>query len=393
VNTIAVVGASLAGLAAARALRAEGFDGRLVLIGAEEHLPYDRPPLSKDFLVGKVDETALALHDVSDGLEIDYRLGAPASGLTGRTVHTARGDVPADGVVITTGAVARRLPGQPDGVHVLRTLDDARALRAALHTGVQLVIVGAGFVGAEVASSARALGCDVTVVEAAAVPLERAVGPEMGAALATLLPGNGVRLITGVGVSTVGSTHVDLADGRRLDADVVLVGIGSVPNTRWLAGSAVAVGNGVLCDAGGGTNVPRVVAAGDCAAWYEPVLGTHERLEHWTGAGEQAVIAAATLLHGREPGPRRPAYFWSDQFGVRVQFAGRVAPGDEVTVEAGDPADGSWLAVYRRPGDTTRAVTAVLGVSQGRLFTRRRREIGGTRPQSATQPQLVQGAS
>ena len=379
-KTIPVVGASLAGLTAARTLRAEGFDGRLVLIGAEPHRPYDRPPLSKDFLLGKVDEAAIALDALGDGLDIDYRLDGPATGLTGRTVHTAHGDVPADGVVLATGATARRLPVQPDGVHVLRTLDDARALRAALRPGAHLVIVGAGFVGAEVASSARTLGCDVTVVEAAPIPLERAVGPEMGVALAGLLPAHGVRLLTGVGVAAVGPTHVDLADGRHLDADAVLVGIGSAPNTGWLTGSAVAVGDGVLCDAAGATTVRGVVAAGDCAAWYDPALRAHQRLEHWTGAGEQAVVAAAALLHARPAAPRKPAYFWSDQFGVRIQFAGHAAPGDEVTVEAGDPADGSWLSVYRRGG----SVTAVLGVSQGRLFTRRRREI--TRP-------ALQGAS
>jgi NADPH-dependent 2,4-dienoyl-CoA reductase/sulfur reductase-like enzyme len=369
-RTIAVVGASLAGLAAARALRAEGFDGRLVLVGAEQHLPYDRPPLSKDFLLGKVDEDALALHDVAEGLEIDHRPGAAATGLTGHTVHTADGDIPADGVVLATGAAARRLPGQPDGVHVLRTLDDARALRAVLRPGAHLVIVGAGFVGAEVASSARTLGCDVTVVEAAPVPLQHALGPEMGAAVAALPVANGVRLLAGIGVTAVGATHVDLADGRRLDADAVLVGIGSTPNSAWLAGSGVAVGNGVLADQGGATSVPGVVAAGDCAAWRD-ASGRHTRTEHWTAAGEQAAIAAATLLHARPPAPRRPPYFWSDQFGARIQFAGHVAPGDEVAVEAGEPADGSWLAVYRRDG----AVTAVLGVSQGRLFTRRRRDI------------------
>jgi NADPH-dependent 2,4-dienoyl-CoA reductase/sulfur reductase-like enzyme len=272
--------------------------------------------------------------------------------------------------VLATGAAARRLPGQPAGVHVLRTLDDSRALRKALRPGTHLAIVGAGFIGAEVASSARTLGCDVTVVEAADVPLAHALGPEMGAAVAALPVAHGVRLLTGVGVDRVGPTHVDLADGRRIDADVVLVGIGSLPHTAWLAGSAVAVGAAVLCDERGATSVPDVVAAGDCAAWLD-VSGRHTRTEHWTAAGEQAAIAAATLLHGRRPGPRKPAYIWSDQFGVRIQFAGSVAPGDEVTVEAGDPADGSWLAVYRRSGE----VTAVLGVSQGRLFTRRRRDI------------------
>ena len=369
-RTIAVVGASLAGLTAARALRAQGFDGRLVLVGAEEHRPYDRPPLSKDFLLGSVDGSALD----DRGLEIDYRLATAATGLTGTTVHTTAGDVPADGVVLATGAGPRLLPNQGDGVHVLRTLDDARALRAALRPGAHVVIVGAGFVGAEVASSARTLGCEVTVVEAAPVPFERAVGAEMGAALGRLLPRHGVRLRTGVGVRAAAATHVDLADGHRLEADAVLVGIGVLPNTGWLAGSGVAVGDGVLCDQAGATTVPGVVAAGDCAAWFDPALGRHERLEHWTGAGEQATMAAATLL-GAPPPPRWPAYFWSDQFGVRIQFAGRAEPGDEITIETGDPDDGSWLAVYRRPGDDTGALSAVLGVAQGRLFTRRRRDI------------------
>ncbi|MEW9533527.1 NAD(P)/FAD-dependent oxidoreductase [Microbispora sp. NPDC049125] len=398
-NSVAIVGASLAGLSAARALRAQGFDGRLTLVGAEPHRPYDRPPLSKEFLAGEMTEADLALEAEGEDLDAEWLLGVPATGLTPLDRGGARvtlGDgtaVEADGVVIATGAAARTLPaglsgelsakpprepsGGLAGVHTLRTLDDARALRADLAAGRRLVVVGAGFIGAEVASTARALGLDVTIVEVAPAPFARALGDEMGTALGTLHEDNGVRLVCGAAVRALtGDDRVDgvvLEDGRRLPADVVLAGIGARPAVEWLAGSGVKVADGVLCDAGGGTGVPGVVAVGDCAAWFDPALGRHLRVEHWTGAARRPDIAVRTLLSGGTavPDGLAPPYIWSDQYGLRVQFAGHALPGDMVTVEEGDAGGRGFLAVYRREGQAV----AVLGVDRVRQFTRWRRSL------------------
>jgi len=381
VKSVAVVGASLAGLSAARALRAQGFDGRLTIVGAEPHRPYDRPPLSKEFLTGQMTTADLALEGDDEDLGAEWRLGVAATGLDrGRSLRVALADgsaVEADGVVIATGAVARTLGGGLAGVHTLRTIDDAAALRADLGAARRLVVIGAGFIGAEVACVARTLGLDVTIVEAAPAPFARALGPEMGTALAGLHEDNGVRLICGAAVrGLTGEGRVDgvlLDDGRRLDADVVLVGIGARPVVEWLDGSGVRLGDGVVCDAGGATSVPGVVAVGDCAAWFDPALGAHLRVEHWTGAARRPATAAQTLLSGGAavPDSLAPPYLWSDQYGMRVQFAGHTLPGDEVSVEEGDLASRRFLAVYRREGRTV----AVLGVDQPRSFTRWRRRV------------------
>ncbi|MGX1129172.1 NADPH-dependent 2,4-dienoyl-CoA reductase/sulfur reductase-like enzyme [Streptomyces glaucescens] len=341
-RTVTIVGASLSGLHAARELRAQGFDGRLVVIGAEPHPPYDRPPLSKDFLTGRADETRLALLDDEERADLDaeWLLGVRAHGLDarGRAVLLADGrTVPSDGVVIATGASARRLPGvRPAGVHTLRTLDDARALREDLAAGPRrIVVIGAGFIGAETASSCAALGHSVTVVEAAPLPLVAQLGAEMAEVCAALHRRGGVDLVTGVGVAglrgTVTVTGVDLTDGRTLPADTVIVGIGATPDTAWLAGSAVALHDGVLCDDGCVTSLRQVVAVGDVAR----VAGT--RAEHWTSATEQPRVAVANLLAGHTAETVRSVpYFWSDQYGARIQFAGRRQEGDVVRVVEGE---------------------------------------------------------
>lgn len=377
-----MVGASLAGLSAARALRNQGYDGRLVLIGDETHRPYDRPPLSKDFLAGLTGEADLALEDETEELDITWRLGTAAVGLDARErrVRLAGGGVVhADGVVVATGASARVLPGghHLDGVHTLRTLDDARDLRAALAAAERLVVVGAGFVGAEVASTARAMGLHVTLVEPAPAPLAGALGTAMGGVLAEIHAEHGVGVLCGTGVAgPTGTRRADgvlLTDGRRLAADVVVVGIGARPNAGWLEGSGVATGDGVLCDAGGGTSVPGVVAAGDCAAWFDARAGRHRRVEHWTGAAQRPAAAVRTLLSGGAgtAEPVRPPYFWSDQHGLRIQFAGQALPHDALTVEEGDVADRRFVAVYRRQGRPV----AVLGVNHPRSFTRWRKGL------------------
>ncbi|MEU8646650.1 FAD-dependent oxidoreductase [Streptomyces sp. NPDC048674] len=388
-RTVTVVGASLSGLYAARELRAQGFDGRLVIVGAEPHLPYDRPPLSKDFLTGHAGEDQLALTDAEESAQLDvaWLLGVGARGLDTRGRAVVLGDgrtVPTDGVVVATGASARRLPGDGlPGVHTLRTLDDARALRAELTAGPRrVVVVGGGFVGAETASSCTALGHDVTIVEAAPLPLVPQLGPEMAAVCAALHRRAGTRLVTGAAVAGFRAggaapgtvTGVELRDGRMLPADVVIVGIGAVPNTGWLADSGLHLQDGVVCDAGCATALPNVVAVGDVAR----VGGI--RAEHWTSATEQPRAAVASLLAGRTVESARPLpYFWSDQYGARIQFAGRRHPADTVRIVEGDLDDGAptadgVLALYERGHRTT----AVLSVNRPRPFLRVRRELART---------------
>jgi len=300
-----------------------------------------------------------------------------------RTLRLADGrQVRADGFVIATGAAARTLPGSAGlaGVHTLRTLDDARALRDELALGGRLVVIGGGFIGAEVASTARALGLEVTVVEAAPAPLAGPLGEAMGAVVSALHADHGVALLCGVGVKGLsGERRVDavlLEDGRTVPADIVVVGVGARPNVEWLEGSGVVLDNGVKCGADGRTSLAGVVAVGDCANWYDPRAGLHRRVEHWTGARERPDAAIAALLAGGavEPGVPRPPYFWSDQYGVKIQFAGHAAGADSVTIEDGTPDERNVLAVYRRSG----IPVAVLGMNQPRLFTRWRKQITAT---------------
>ena len=386
-RTVAVVGASLAGLSAARSLRKQGYDGRLVVIGDEPHRPYDRPPLSKEFLAGTVSEADLLLEMDDEDLRVEWLLGTRAVGLqvdgAERVLLLDDGrEVRADGVVVATGAVARNLPGTDGltGVHTLRTLDDARALRDELALGGRLVVIGGGFIGAEVASTAYALGLDVTVIEAAPTPLAGPLGETMGQIVSALHEAHGVRLLCGVGVKGLsGETRVDavlLEDGRTVPADMVVVGVGARPCVEWLEGSGVELDNGVKCGADGRTSLAGVVAVGDCANWYDPQAGSHRRVEHWTGARERPEAAVAALLSwgAVEAGAPRPPYFWSDQYGVKIQFAGHAAGADSVTVEEGAPGDRSFLAVYRCAGQPV----AVLAMNQPRLFMRWRKQLAAT---------------
>jgi NADPH-dependent 2,4-dienoyl-CoA reductase/sulfur reductase-like enzyme len=381
-RSVTVVGASLAGLSAARALRAAGFDGQVTVVGDEVHRPYDRPPLSKELLSGRMTPADLALEAEDEALDLDWRLGVRATALrpADRTLELADGAVlRSDGLVLATGARARTLPGTAGirGVHTLRTLDDALALAEELRPGRSLVVVGAGFIGAEVASTASQLGLEVTVLEAQEVPLAGPLGDQMGRVVAGLHQINGVKLLCGVAIHAVhartnGVESVELVDGRVLPADVVVVGVGAEPNVEWLEGSGVELANGVRCDSRGATSLPGVVAVGDCASWYDPLSGRHRRVEHWTGALERPAAAVATLLgRGATVGAPRPPYFWSDQYGSRIQFAGAADLADAVTVEDGSLDERSFLAVYRRAGDPV----AVLGVDRVRPFTRWRRQL------------------
>jgi NADPH-dependent 2,4-dienoyl-CoA reductase/sulfur reductase-like enzyme len=384
-QTLAIVGASLAGLSAARAARAQGFSGRLVIIGDEPHRPYDRPPLSKDFLLGSITQKDLYLESDRDELNAEWVLGTGAVSLDasslmivledGRTVH-------ADGIVIATGARARQLPALAglNNVFSLRTLADAQSLAPELVPGSRMAIIGAGFIGAEVASAAASRGMEVTMIDANPVPFAVQLGTEMGALVAGLHIAKGVDLISSAAIedfySGEGNANgLRLADGRYLATDVVVVGIGAEPNIEWLDGSGVELQGGVLCDAMGRTNVPGIVAVGDCAAWFDEGVGAHRRVEHWTSAVERAGLAVQALLDDGAPRqPLKPHYFWSDQHGVKIQFAGHSAGYDRLEIEAGDPLEHSFLAVYYR-GDVP---VAVLGMNQPRLFTKWRRSLAAT---------------
>jgi len=390
-GTVAVVGASLAGLRAAEALRSEGFEGRLLLLGDEEHLPYDRPPLSKQVLAGDwVPERAvLADRTKLNELRIEHRPGHRAVGFDApaRRVHLDDGSaLAADGVVLATGARPRRLPGVPDrdGVGVLRTLEDSLALRHRVldvGEGCRVVVVGAGFIGSEVASTCAGLGCAVTVLEALATPLSTALGVRVGTACSAMHARNGVDLRTGMGVVAVHEPgagppagdgpaegragRVELSDGTSIPADVVVVGVGVVPNVEWLADSGLEIDNGVVCDAALFC-ADGVVAAGDLARfWFAPVGGL-VRIEHWQVAAEQGVGAARSLLAGRngaEPFDTVP-YFWSDQYGLRIQVLGHPGPDDDVEVVDGTLESERFVALYGRAGK----LTAALAISRPRLL-------------------------
>ena len=361
-RAIAVVGASLAGLRAVETLRRKGFDGTITLIGAEPYLPYDRPPLSKEILTGTwdVDRLPLRREDYAE-LDLDLRLGRRGVALDVAEQRVQLDDgasVAYDGLVIATGSAPRELPGTPplEGIHLLRTLDDALAIRAGLSEGPRVAIVGAGFIGAEVASSCRARGLEVTLIEALEVPLLRGLGRELGAVCAELHREEGVDLRTGVGVEGfAGSGRVEslrLSDGSAVPADLVVVGIGVAPVTDWLGSSGLELADGVVCDATCATRAPGVVAAGDVARWYNPLFEQQMRAEHWTNAVEQGVAAAETLLAGPEAAePFAPVPFvWSDQYAVKIQVAGQVRPDGEVKLIAGSIAERKFTVLFGRAG-------------------------------------------
>ena len=367
-NRVVIVGASLAGLRAAETLRQRGHDGEVVVIGAERHRPYDRPPLSKKLLAGEWEPDRIHLRppDTFDDLDVDWRFGAEATALSldDRTLALADGsEVAYDGLIIATGASPRRLPDQErvGGVHVLRTLDDALGLRAEIADGGRrVVVIGAGFIGLEAALTAHALGNEVTVLEGAAAPLVRGLGAEMGALIGGLHSELGIDLRCGVRIAGIEEGGVRLDDGTRLPADVILVGIGVDPATGWLEGSGLEIRDGIVCDAtllattaGGGT-AARVYAAGDVARWWNPLFDEEMRVEHWTNAAEQGARAAENLLAVERGEPAEvyaPVPFvWSDQGDLRIQLIGRPSADDDVEIVAGSAADGKLLALYGRAG-------------------------------------------
>ncbi len=353
-HSIVIVGGGMAGLYSAIALRKYGYSGALTLVGAEAHRPYDRPPLSKDVLHGQ-GVTDPTLPADWDNLGVDLRLGCTATGLRGGLLDTDAGELPYDGLVIATGASARTLPGDTTSI-ALRTIDDARRLQEAMWPGAQVVLLGAGWIGAEVATAAVGMGCLVTGVELAAAPLSGALPPELGQMAARWWADEGAELRTSTRVAAVddngdGSATVRLDDGEELYADVVVAGIGARPATGWLAGSEVRLveGGAVEADAALRTSMPGVVVVGDAASWESARYGTRLHIEHWDNALAGPDVAAATLLadaglRAEEPGIFDPVpYFWSEQFGRMVQVVG-YPPGGDRLVWRGSPDDATVSA-------------------------------------------------
>ncbi len=388
-DRIVVVGASLAGLWACESLRGGGYTGTISLIGSELHLPYDRPPLSKALLKGdwEADRIQLRKPDEIDGLGLDLRLGATATALdaASRTVTLESGEaISADGVIIATGSAPRPLPNQPDldGVTMLRTLDDSLALRRRLADRPRVVVIGAGFIGLEVAATAAQSSCAVTVLEGAPAPLIRGLGSEMGSVVARVHARHGVEVRCDVSVAGIEGVDgrvsgVRMAGGELVPADVVVVGIGVSPTTEWLAGSGLEIRDGVVCDASLRA-APGIYAAGDCSRWVNNLfgdVGEEMRVEHWSNAAEQGVAAAKNLLAdlaGEATEPYAPVpFFWSDQFDSRIQFVGRAHGDDEVRVVAGD-LDGNFMAMYGHAG----RLRGVLGVNMPKPVMRCRKLLG-----------------
>jgi 3-phenylpropionate/trans-cinnamate dioxygenase ferredoxin reductase subunit len=386
-GTITIVGGSLAGLTCAQSLRDGGFDGQLVVAEPDANEPYDRPPLSKQVLAGSWDVEKASLHAGKADLGIEWHRGHPAVSLdlTDRAVRLGNGDVLGfDGLVIATGASARVLPGmgEIEGVHVLRTLDDCLTLRSSLDAGAtKVVIVGAGFIGAEVAATCRERGCEVTVLEALQVPLERVLGARMGMLIADIHREHGVDLRLGVGVDGFEADDdrhvraVRLSDGSEVEADFVVVGIGVTPATSWLEGSGLEVDNGVVVD-DQLRAAPGVIAIGDIARWPSARFGSLTRLEHWENAIQMGEHGARTLLResgavdGPDPAPYDPIpWFWSDQYDIKLQLAGHSGPDDDFEVVHGSVDERRFVGLYGHEG----RLVGVIGMNRPRHVMQLRR--------------------
>ena len=367
-DTFAIVGAGLAGAKAAEPLRTEGFDGRVVLVGADRERPYDRPPLSKDYLRGETPRATTYVHDEAfyEAHDIELltatavsRIDPAASDVTLATGQRLR----FDRLLLTTGAASRRLtvPGADlDGVYYLRDLHDADALRERLAAGSGAVVVGAGWIGTEVAASARQRGVDVTVVAPGAVPLERVLGPLVGAIYRDLHLDHGVTFALGTGiVAFEGRDRVEAvrtSDGRGIDCDFVIAGVGAMPNTALAEQAHLAVDNGIVVDDRLRSSVPTIFAAGDVANAYHPLYGRHVRVEHWANALNQGPAAARSMLGAGEPYARLP-YFYSDQYELGMEYSGLAHATDQV-VFRGDPAGREFIAFWLHDDAAAAAMNA-----------------------------------
>lgn len=372
-KTVVVVGGSIAAVRTVEGLRTEGFDGRIVLVSAETHWPYDRPPLSKGVLGGDAGTTLLDAA-AAEHLRLEIRLGVAATGLRGRTLSLADGStLDFDDCVIATGAAALPSPWKlASGVHTLRTLDDGLRLRDELGAGGHIVAIGAGFIGAEVAASARKRGLAVTMLDAETEPLARIFQRQVTAQLQALHARNGVTTRFGTRVARLEGSAGDLAvvleGGARIEATAVVVGIGARPAVGWLAGADVELAGGVLADEHGRVR-DGVWAAGDVARWRDPGTGQHRSAEHWTSAVEQASVVAHNIVHPAEPRAHRPVpYVWSDQHGWRIQVLGRTR--DLPCVEIGE---GDRRAFLYGAG----TLEGIVAVSWPRAIIRGRRLLGG----------------
>jgi 3-phenylpropionate/trans-cinnamate dioxygenase ferredoxin reductase component len=358
-QTFVIVGASLAGAKAAETLRQEGFGGRLVLIGAEAERPYERPPLSKDYLRGEA-EAKPYVHDEAFYPEHDIELWTST---TVERIDAARSEVHLTGdktlrydrLLLATGARPRRIPlpgADLDGVLTLRTIEDSEAIRARVDDGGRLVTIGAGWIGAEVAASARQRGCDVTILEMAELPLQRVLGPELGAIYRDIHTDHGVQFIGGTAITAIegdGSVaSVRLSDGRRIEADTVVVGVGVEPRTELAEAARIETGDGIVVDERLQTSVPGIFAAGDVANAQHPFYGRRIRVEHWANALNQGPVAARNMLGRGEPYDRIP-YFFSDQYEVGMEYAGHATAWDEV-VFRGDPGSREFIAFWLAEG-------------------------------------------
>lgn len=364
----------MAGVQTAVALREQGYAGPVTLVGAEPHQPYDRPPLSKAVLLGKAEHSAFDV-DFED-LDITLRLGLDVTGLRAEAheLDTPEGPLGYDVLVVATGAEPVVLPGTEGvpGVHLLRTLDDAARLRPVLERQHDVVVVGAGWIGAEFATAARAAGCEVTVVEAADRPLAGTMPAEVAAPMAAWYAESGARLLTDARVARVEPGTVRLADGRAIPAGAVVVGIGARPATGWLAGSGIALGpdGSVTTDDSLRTSLPDVYAVGDCASFPSARYGERLLVHHWDNALQGPRVVAAALATGVAGTYDPVPYFWSEQFGRFVQYAGHHAAA-EALLWRGDPADPSWTVCWLRQG----VLVAVLAVNRPRDLSQGRKLV------------------
>jgi len=384
IERVVIAGAGLAGLRTAEELRAKGYPGAITMVGAEPRPPYDRPPLTKKFMTGQLDDTTLAADPAALGL--DLRLGEAATGVDAAILRTGQAEYPFDALVVATGASPVGLPGG-GGQRFLRTFDDACELREALLPGTRLAVVGAGWIGAELATTARARGCQVTVVEAADAPLAGALGGDVGSVTVPWYAAAGVDLLLGQPVESVEHKGLVLPGGGWLPADLTVVAVGVRPQVEWLAGSQVKLDNGVAVDGRLRASAPGVYAAGDCAAFVSGRYGRRLRVEHWDNALHAPRVVAANILGGDETYDPVP-YFWSEQFGRMVQYAGHHSGADRL-LWRGDPAGQTWTACWlagarpagpgAAPGTGERLV-ALLTVGRPRDLLQGRRAIAAGDP-------------